>query len=212
LRVSNRWRSWRREVDLEEYNSRWDRLASQGVDVHGEADFVSHLLPDGDGTDPGPASGAAAPWVLDGGCGTGRVAVELARRGCNVVGVDNDIDLLDLARAKTGARSGTTRWVLADLGAVRIERPFDVAVLAGDVISFVEEGRESLVVANLARHLGPGGFLVSGQAVQDIGQLTAYDRWCQEAGLVAVDRFAGWDGGLHHPGSAYAVSVHLRLG
>ena len=77
--VSDRWRSWRQAVDLDEYDTRWDRLAAEGHDVHGEADAVERL---GGGR------------VLDAGCGTGRVAIELARRGHEVVGVDADADLL----------------------------------------------------------------------------------------------------------------------
>src|ERR1700732_4830520 len=58
-----------------DYQRRFDELASSGVDVHGEATFVVRRA---------PAS------VLDAGCGTGRVAIELARRGITVVGVDVD--------------------------------------------------------------------------------------------------------------------------
>src|ERR1700733_6653252 len=59
----------------EEYDGRFARLAAQGHDVHGEADLVGSL---------------GLHSVLDAGCGTGRVAMELARRGLNVVGVDLD--------------------------------------------------------------------------------------------------------------------------
>lgn len=50
-------------------------MAATGADVHGEATFVRAYA---------PAS------VLDAGCGTGRVAIELARHGIEVVGVDVD--------------------------------------------------------------------------------------------------------------------------
>src|SRR2546430_3503284 len=53
--------------------------------VHGEANFVVRFA---------PAS------VLDGGCGTGRVGRELARRGIEVVGVDIDPQMLATARRK----------------------------------------------------------------------------------------------------------------
>ena len=66
----------------DEYQRRFDELASKGVDVHGEADFVMRYR---------PAS------VLDAGCGTGRVAIELARRGVDVVGVDVDASMLATA-------------------------------------------------------------------------------------------------------------------
>ncbi len=60
------------------YDRRWEELAAAGQNVHGEADLVESLAPRS---------------VLDAGCGTGRVAVELARRGIDVVGVDLDASL-----------------------------------------------------------------------------------------------------------------------
>ncbi|MFC7658221.1 class I SAM-dependent methyltransferase [Pseudonocardia benzenivorans] len=62
---------------------------SRGGNPHGEADLVVALL----------AGRTGAP-VLDGGCGTGRVAIELARRGVDVEGLDPDGDMIALARGK----------------------------------------------------------------------------------------------------------------
>src|SRR5271165_1121821 len=83
LRPSTAWRhmGW----DGDDYQARFDRLASSGVDVHGEADLVCSL---------GPRS------VLDAGCGTGRVAIELAKRRLEVVGVDADPSMLATARSR----------------------------------------------------------------------------------------------------------------
>ena len=61
----------------DDYDARWTVLAAQGRNVHGEADLVESLLRESGGT-----------RVLDAGCGTGRVAIELARRGFSVTGVD----------------------------------------------------------------------------------------------------------------------------
>ena len=69
--------------DGDAYHRRFADLAATGVDVHGEADCVTRL---------GPAS------VLDAGCGTGRVAAELARRGIDVVGIDRDASMIATAR------------------------------------------------------------------------------------------------------------------
>ena len=52
----------------------------------------------------------------------GRVAIELARRGIDVVGVDLDDDLLDFARRS----EPSLRWVHADLATMRLDRTFDV--------------------------------------------------------------------------------------
>ena len=178
-------------------------MAAEGRNVHGEADFVAALL-----DDDRRFEGSEAPSVLDAGCGTGRVAIELARRGIDVVGVDLDPAMLAVARDK----SPQLRWVTGDLATVDLGRAFDVVVLAGNVMIFLAPGTEAAVPANMARHVRPGGALVAGFQVQPTGlQLAAYDRHCAAAGLALEQRWATWD---REPfgGGDYAVSVHRRGG
>jgi len=177
------------------YDRRWAEMQQHGEPVHGEADFVASLA-------PAPAA------VLDAGCGTGRVGIELARRGIDVVGVDVDGSMLDVARAK---RPDLT-WVEADLAVVDLARSFDVVVLAGNVMIFLAPGTEAQVVTNLARHLRPGGALVAGFSLEP-GRLDlpTYDRYAVAAGLAPESRWATWD---RQPfvGEDYAVSLHRRPG
>lgn len=189
LNVSERWRLWRGRVDLTEYDGRWDRLAEDGNNVHGEADLVDSL---------GPSS------VLDAGCGTGRVALELAARGRHVIGVDNDADMLALAEA----RSSTIEWVLADLATVDLQTDFDVVVMAGDVLNYVRPGDESIVVTNLAAHLAPSGRLVCGASLAEPDQIRHYDNWCRSAGLELEARYASWDRIPYDRPGHYHVSIH----
>ena len=74
--------------------------------------------------------------VLDAGCGTGRVAIELAARGLDVVGSDIDAQMLAQAHVKAPELA----WVESDLGSLNLGRTFDVVVMAGNVILFVEPG------------------------------------------------------------------------
>ena len=182
----------------DEYDRRFREEERAGRDMHGEADFVASLR---------PAS------VLDAGCGTGRVAIELARRGIAVVGVDLDPGMLGAARAK----APHLEWHLGDLAAVELTDPssadaprrrFDVVVMAGNVMIFLAPGSEAAVVANLARHLAPGGALVAGFQLD--GRLTPadYDDLCRRAGLVPAERWATWDRRPWRPGEDYAVCVH----
>lgn len=191
LNVSDRWRLWRQRVDLDEYNTRWDRLEADGASVHDEADLVCHL---------------GGQRIVDAGCGTGRVAAELAQRGKTVIGVDNDADMLALAAAKNSDVS----WVLGDLATVQLYGTFDVAVMAGDVLNYVKPGYESMVIGNLAKHLEPGGLLVSGGSLSEADQLTHYDNWCRSAGLEPYERFASWDRAPYDRPGHYAISVHAK--
>jgi SAM-dependent methyltransferase len=184
------------------YDERFIRMEKSGVNVHGEADLVMSLL--------GTAGESAPPSVLDAGCGTGRVAIELARRGVDVTGVDLDPAMLNAARAK----APELPWDQVDLAdpALELGRRFDLVVAAGNVMIFLAPGTEAAVVAGLARHLVPGGQLVAGFQLSPSGGLAlpVYDGCCDEVGLALVDRWATWDCRPWTEPGDYAVSVHQR--
>ncbi|MFM7537890.1 MAG: class I SAM-dependent methyltransferase [Acidimicrobiales bacterium] len=183
------------------YDARFRALADAGHHVHGEADLVASYGP---------------RCVLDAGCGTGRVAIELARRGSEVLGVDVDPRMLDTARAN----APTLRWVLGDLatglasegplsgelGALR----FDVVVAAGNVLIFVAPGTEAAVVATCAGALAPGGRFVTGFQLNPggygLGGPEGLDAHARAAGLVLEDRWGTWER-APYTGGDYAVSV-----
>ncbi len=97
--------------------------------------------------------------VLDVGCGQGTQAVELARRGCVVTGVDPSADL----RAEC-ARNAAIERVGIELLAGRIEeldeilnvRTFDL-VCAHGLLMYLED--RAVAVATLAKRVGPHGKL-----------------------------------------------------
>ena len=189
--VSARWSEWRDRIDLEEYNVRWERLAASGKATHGEADFLAAYR---------PAS------VLDAGCGTGRVAIELAARGFDVEGADLDADLL--AYAQRNAPSIT--WHHADLATMQLPRRYAMVAMPGNVMIFCRVDDRGLVVARAAAHLDPGGLFVAGFSLEhgdDALTLGEYDGLCAAAGLRLVDRFATWER-EPYTGGDYAVSVH----
>ena len=184
---------WRAATDLEEYYSRWKRLEAAGGNPHGEADFIEEL---------GPAS------VLDAGCGMGRVAIELARRGIDVVGVDLDDDLLAFARRS----QPSIRWVHADLTTMRLERHFSIVAMAGNVMNFCRAEDRRLIISNAAAHLEDHGLLVAGFAVehdQEGLSLRNYDELCEASELELDRRCSTWSGDPYRAES-YAVSVHRR--
>jgi SAM-dependent methyltransferase len=178
------------------YDRRWDDLAAAGAAVHGEVDLVAALV--------GPPHGV----VLDAGCGTGRVAIELALRGYATVGVDVDPALLDRARAK----APELEWHLGDLATLPVDTapgPFVAVVLAGNVMIFVARGTEGAVLTTLASRVAPGGLLIAGFQLTGRLTLDEYDAAAASAGLAPVDRFATWD---RDPfaGGDYVVTVDSK--
>ena len=179
----------------EAYDARFEQLAREGRYLHGEADLVGALLADPLGAPRGP--------VLDAGCGTGRVAVELARRGISVTGVDVDPQMLAAARSKAPDLS----WLEEDLAGLRMDPAFPLVVAAGNVMIFVERAMVGAVVANLAGALVAGGLLVAGFQLDGRLELDDYDAHCADAGLVRWARFATWERAPFDDGP-YAVSIH----
>jgi SAM-dependent methyltransferase len=184
------------------YDARWEQLAAAGQSIHGEADLVDVLLREQGGR-----------RVLDAGCGTGRVAIELATRGYHVAGVDLDAGMLEAARAKAPGLA----WIRADLATLRSEHlsegapsSFDAVVLAGNVMIFVQPGTEGAVLERLHALLAPGGIVAAGFQVRaDRIALDEYDRLAAETGLDLVARYATWER-APFAGGDYAVSVHRR--
>ena len=181
----------------DDYDARWRSLAAQGQSIHGEADLVEALLREFGGT-----------RVLDAGCGTGRVAIELAARGFTTVGVDADNGMLSAARAK----ASELEWIEADLSDLRthLNAEFDLVLLAGNVMIFLKPGSEGRVMQALSACLRPGALLVAGFAIRpDRLPLEMYDRLAKASGLELVGRWATWN---REPftGGDYAVTVHRR--
>lgn len=144
----NRWEQLTGGTSGEQYAARFAELADRGQDVHGEARLCAALVPPGS-------------RVLDAGCGTGRVLVELARLGYDGVGVDRDASMLAVAR-RSAPRLTWVQADLADLDPSTAGAGFDLVVAAGNVFPLLAPGTEGAVAAALAGVLRPGGLLVAG--------------------------------------------------
>lgn len=174
-----------------DYQARFDALAASGADIHGEANLVRIYGPH---------------RVLDAGCGTGRVAIELARHGIEVVGVDVDPAMLDTARE----RAPELDWRLGDLATAELGEGYDIAVLAGNVLIFTTPGTEGAVLSNVARAVRAGGIVLAGFSLHPGGyELVQLDADATAAGLSLADRWSTWDRAPFANGD-YAVSAFVR--
>lgn len=106
--------------------------------------------------------------VLDVGCGDGEFALELARRGAIVTGIDASAAMIDAARARAKQHNAdvTFQVAMAEHLPFPTER-FDV-VTAVTILCFVEDAAPAF--REIAGVLRPGGRLV-------IGELGKWSTW-----------------------------------
>ena len=96
--------------------------------------------------------------VLDIGCGTGTLAVLLARRGIEVTGLDPASASLDVARSKPGAERVT--WLHEDATGLS-PMQLDLALMTGNVAQvFLSDQDWDATLAGVHTALRPGGRLV----------------------------------------------------
>ena len=194
-------RATRGERYAEAYAEQVRGQAAAGTDVHGEAALVERLVPP-------PAR------VLDAGCGTGRLGARLVERGYDVVGCDADETMVAVARAE----HPDVPWEvadLADLAGAPLGAPFDVVVLAGNVIPLLDPGTLVAAVRGCAGVLRPGGLLLAGFGLDaehlpegcDPTPLAEVDAATSAARLVAEHRWATW-AGASYDGGGYVVVAH----
>ena len=100
-----------------------------------------------------------AQRVLDVGCGTGALAVRLARLGLDVTGVDPAEASLAVARAKPDA--GQVTWLHGDFAAIPTDESFDLVVMTGNVAqAIVDEDLWDATLESIWLAVHPGGRLV----------------------------------------------------
>lgn len=117
----------------------------------GEVDFVEREL----GSD-------RAKRILDIGCGTGRHAVELAKRGYNVTGFDLSEGQLRLAREKAAAAGVNVTFERRDATEPHFQQEFDAAIMfcEGAFPLMETDEKNHAILRHAAAALRPGGKLL----------------------------------------------------
>jgi demethylmenaquinone methyltransferase/2-methoxy-6-polyprenyl-1,4-benzoquinol methylase len=122
----------------------------------------------------------AGQRVLDVGCGTGALAVRAARRGAQVVGIDVNPQMLDLARQRVDGLGGGPDVELREMGVVELdgEPPCDYdIVMSGLCLSELTDGERVFALRQAHRLLKPDGLLLLADEVVPQGALRGLLHW-----------------------------------
>src|SRR5262245_55520407 len=97
--------------------------------------------------------------ILDAGCGTGRYAIELARRGYVVHGIDLSPDLIDVATRAAGDSTGGVSFHVGDI--TRLPTSRYAAILCRGVLNdIIDDADRDAVFAAFAGAVSSGGALI----------------------------------------------------
>ncbi len=131
-------------------------------DWPGEIDFYHGLI---------AQSPIKAHGVLEVACGTGRVALQLARQGLDVTGFDLSPELLEVAQEKSAGLSNI-HWALADMRTFELGKEFGLVISPGHSFQFMNTPDDQVkCLEHIKRHLVPGGLLMIHLDHQDFGWL-----------------------------------------
>ncbi|PKN12859.1 MAG: SAM-dependent methyltransferase [Deltaproteobacteria bacterium HGW-Deltaproteobacteria-4] len=135
--------------------SRYYNLFYKDKDYAGEAAYVHELIQK---HRPGAKS------VLDLGCGTGKHAFLLAKRGLEVAGVDRSAEMLAVANSQhttLNPQQASLSFHQGDIRSIRLDRTFDTVVSLFHVMSY-QTSNDDLkgAFATAREHLEPGGVFI----------------------------------------------------
>ena len=131
----------------------WLAIARSAEDeerTRAQVDFVIERL----GLEPGAR-------ILDLACGHGRHAIELARRGLRVTGLDISEPSLEIARERAATQDVDLELVAGDMRELPWEDEFDAVLNLWTAFGyFADEAEDARVLAAVGRALRPGGSLL----------------------------------------------------
>lgn len=129
--------------------------------------------------------------VLDLGCGTGRIALDLASRGREVTGIDADAELIESLRSRARERDLDVNTAVADARSFDLGARFALVISPMQVVQLLggPDGRAQMLAA-VHRHLRPGGLFAAALA-------NPFDDWSDTESLPPLPDVREEDGWVY---------------
>ncbi len=105
--------------------------------------------------------GCQPELVLDLGCGTGNITLEMADRGYDMIGLDASPEMLEIAMEKARERNREILFLQQDMSAFELYGTVGAMVCALDGVNYLtEEGQLKEMLRLLHYYLDPGGIFI----------------------------------------------------
>lgn len=161
--------------------------------------------------------------MLEFGIGTGRLAIELHRRGLRVAGIEASTRMVAALRDK--APTAQIDIAIGDYVSTRVPGSFSLVVLSfNSVLDPRGQPAQLCIFENAARHLAPGGcFVIDAVVLGPFRRIAAspsvrnayagpgeLDVMAHVHGMTGIARYASWTRAPFTPHSGRHISVYER--
>jgi SAM-dependent methyltransferase len=133
--------------------------------------------------------------ILDMGCGTGTITNLLHKKGYDITGLDNSIEMLSEASSKSSANNDNILYICQDMKHLALHKPVD------SIISYILEEKELLIVFNkVSKFLNKKGLFIF-----DINTLFKYEN------ILSNNNFSGsWDNAAYIWENSYNEKTRIN--
>ena len=170
-----RIKPWWEELFNDDFLRASEKLTDR--QIFREVDFIEDSL--------GVVKGAT---VLDLACGTGRHAIELTRRGYQVVGFDLSLPMLARAAEEAEERGASLNFVQGDMREMTFEETFDGVYCWNTSFGYFEEEKNAQVITRVHRALKKGGQFLLDVANRDfLAHQSPSLVWFEGDGCICMD-------------------------
>lgn len=99
--------------------------------------------------------------ILDLCCGTGNISTEMAKKGYDLIGIDNSFQMLTIAKEKAYSKNLNILYLQQDMREFELYGTVDCVISICDSVNYILEKKELLQVFKLVNnYLNPGGLFI----------------------------------------------------